>query len=104
MPKILLIYPHPGGLFARMPYPVLCLAGYLRKKGIIADVCDLQVENKESIDFKQYDYFGFSLQFTGPQIRSALECACFLRKQGVTSPFIWGGVHASITAAETAQN
>ncbi|MDO8748127.1 MAG: radical SAM protein [Candidatus Omnitrophota bacterium] len=104
MPKILLIYPHPCGLFARMPYPVLCVAGYLRKKGIIADVCDLQVENKESINFKQYDYFGFSLQFTGPQIRSALECAGFLRKQGVTSPFIWGGVHASITAAETAQN
>lgn len=87
-----------------MPYPVLCLAGYLRNKGILADVCDLQVEDKGSIDFKQYDYFGFSLQFTGPQIRSALEFARCLRMDGIKSPFIWGGVHATITAEETAQN
>lgn len=104
MSKVLLIYPNPKGLFARMPYPVLCLAGYLRKKGITADVYDLQVENKENIDFKQYDYFGFSLQFTGPQIRSALELAHFLRTNSIISPFIWGGVHSTITAEETAQN
>ena len=104
MPKILLIYPNPRGLFARMPYPVLCLAGYLREKGITADIFDLQLQDEEAINFKGYDYFGFSLQFTGPQIKSALETASFLRCNGVKAPFIWGGVHATITAEQTAQN
>ncbi|TAN63073.1 cobalamin B12-binding domain-containing protein, partial [bacterium] len=104
MAKILLVYPDPKGLFARMPYPVLCLAGYLRNKGIEADVCDLQLENNESVDLKQYDYFGFSLQFTGPQIKSALEFARFLRSNGIKSPFIWGGIHSTITAEEAAEN
>ncbi|HEA46990.1 MAG TPA: B12-binding domain-containing radical SAM protein [bacterium] len=104
MSSILLIYPNPSGMFARMPYPVLYLAGYLRKRGISADIFDLQIERKEDIDFRQYDYFGFSLQFTGPQIRNALEVARFLRKNRVKVPFIWGGTHATITAEEVAQN
>jgi len=87
-----------------MPYPVLCLAGYLRQRGIEADVCDLQLEHKADIDYKKYDYFGFSVQFTGLQIKSALETARFLRDKGVRAPFIWGGIHPTITMEETARN
>ncbi len=104
MSSILLIYPKQNGIFIRMPYPVLCLAGYLRQNGICADICDLQLEKKEEIDFKQYDYFGFSLQFTGPQIKSGLETARYLRAKGVAAPFIWGGIHSTITAQQTAEN
>lgn len=104
MSRILLIYPKQNGIFVRMPYSILCLAGYLRQKGIQADICDLQLEKKEDIPFERYDYFGFSLQFTGPQIKNALDTADFLREKGVKSPFIWGGIHATITAKETAEN
>lgn len=87
-----------------MPYSVLSLAGYLRQKGVSADICDLQLERKEDININRYDYFGFSLQFTGPQIKSALEAASYLRKNGARVPFIWGGIHATITAEQTAAN
>ena len=104
MSRILLIYPDPSGMFARMPYPVLYLAGYLRARGISADILDLQLEDKKDIEFNKYDYFGFCLQFTGPQINSALETAEFLRINGVKAPFIWGGIHSTITPAQVARN
>jgi len=104
MAKILLIFPHPGGVFPRIPTSILPLAGYLLQKGIDVEIFDQQVSDVNEIDPKAYDLIGFSIAFTSKQILSALDIAKRFKNEGVKLPFIWGGVHPTITPEETIRN
>lgn len=104
MQKILLVFPHPSGVFPRIPTSVLPLAGYLEERGYIVEIFDEQVDDIDKINPTNYDLIGFSVPFTSRQIRNALSLARYFRKEGSIAPFVWGGTHPTITPEQTVQN
>jgi len=103
MSRILLVMPSPNNKFNRIPYNLLCLAGYLRERGFEAQICDCQFGEEDHVDFREFPYLGMTT-WTGPQIRSALNIAKRYRRENPEGTLIWGGVHPSITPEETASH
>ena len=101
MARILLVYPRMKVLAPRFPYSVLPIAGTLLEAGHLVTVLDTQVEELSDVDPKEFDMVGIST-YSGPQITSAIETAAFVRQRAPNVLLVWGGVHPTITARQTA--
>lgn len=103
MAKILLLYPSMKLLGFRFPYSLLPLAAVLIEKGHDVRILDSQVEDYRLINPTKYDLVGIST-LSGPQIKSALEMASYIRKKAPHIPLVWGGVHPTLTDKQTIQS
>lgn len=103
MAKILLLYPSMKLVGNRFPYSLLPLAAVLLQNKHTVRIVDSQVEDYRSVDPANYDLVGIST-LSGPQIKSALEIATYVRNKAPHIPIVWGGVHPSLTSKQTIQN
>ncbi|MBN1288503.1 MAG: B12-binding domain-containing radical SAM protein [Actinobacteria bacterium] len=103
MARILLVYPPMKTLAARFPYSLLPIAGVLIEAGHEVRLLDGQVEDIESVDPRVFDIVGIS-SYSGPPIEGALKTAAHIREKAPDKLIVWGGVHATITAHQTASH
>jgi len=109
MAKLLLVFPGRkasrvrGWAPVRLPYSLLCLAGYVRPHGVDVSIHDLRLDDVRSADLDGVSWVGFSCM-TGHQISSALDAAAYLRPRLPRAAFIWGGIHPSLHPEETARH
>lgn len=100
MAKVLLIYPHMRMLSPLFPYSLLPLAGSLLEVGHEVKILDAQVQDLSEFDPSGFDVIGIST-LTGYQIEGALRAAEYVRSSAPAALLVWGGVHPSLTPAET---
>ena len=103
MADILLIYPHMRMLSPLFPYSLLPLAAVLLEAGHQATILDAQVQDLSQVDPGGFDVVGIST-LTGYQIAGALKAAAYVRERAPGALIVWGGVHPSLTPAETASH
>jgi radical SAM superfamily enzyme YgiQ (UPF0313 family) len=100
-PDILLINPFSwtrDGSPAYLPYGVLYLAGYLRAKGIKADIFDANTDSADPLDVvarKRPLAIGLSV-LTGPVINEALKITRAAKSRFKDIKIIWGGLHPTL--------
>lgn len=98
---ILLINPFSwirDGSPAYLPYGVLYLAGYLRGKGIKADIFDANTDYSDPLDVvasKKPLAIGLSV-LTGPVINEALKISRAAKMRFKDIKIIWGGLHPTL--------
>ena len=98
---ILLINPFSwirDGSPAYLPYGVLYLAGYLRDKGIKADIFDANTDPGdplEVVERKKPLALGLSV-LTGPVINEALKISRAAKSRFKDIKIIWGGLHPTL--------
>lgn len=98
---ILLINPFSwirDGSPAYLPYGVLYLAGYLRGKGIKADIFDANTDSTDPLDVvarKRPLAIGLSV-LTGPVINEALKISRGAKRRFKDIKIIWGGLHPTL--------
>jgi anaerobic magnesium-protoporphyrin IX monomethyl ester cyclase len=103
MARILLVNPGMRQRAANFPNSLLPIAGYLLEKGHDVRLLDLQVEGSSEVDPGDYDIVGIT-SYTGSQIQDGLCFARIVRERASRVPIVWGGVHATLTARQTAQH
>jgi len=99
MKPVLLIFPGHIENKPPMPFSIVVLASYLRKKGIHVDLLDTRIDSFKNIDFNKYLLIGVSSK-TGEQLSSAVEICSFIRETSKT-PIVFGGPHASFFPEQT---
>ena len=98
---ILLINPFSwirDGSPAYLPYGVLYLAGYLRGKGIRADIFDTNTDPSDPLEVvsrKRPLAIGLSV-LTGPVINEALKISRAAKSRFKDIKIIWGGLHPTL--------
>jgi len=81
-----------------LPYGVLSICGYLKKRGIASSVFDCNVDASDPIDkVKELkpDYVGLSV-LSGSVIAEAIKITRGLRKLSKEVKIIWGGLHPTL--------
>ena len=86
-----------------LPYAVLGLNGYLKVHGFKSRIIDTRVEDYKKIDYSDALIFGLSTR-TGAQIYNNLEIVRFLKDLHPQVPMVWGGVHSTLEAEQTARS
>lgn len=98
---ILLINPFSwirDGSPAYLPYGVLYLAGYLRGKGIRADIFDANTDPSDPLEVVSRERplaIGLSV-LTGPVINEALKISRAAKRRFKDIKIIWGGLHPTL--------
>ncbi|MGB1109002.1 MAG: B12-binding domain-containing radical SAM protein [Gammaproteobacteria bacterium] len=109
--EVLMIFPgHQVNMvqslaYVHLPYALLCLASYLRENGgIETQIHDTRIDKLEDIDLEGIKVVGISCM-TGNQIKHGLERARKLRELlPPETVFVWGGIHPTLHAEETARH
>ena len=102
--KILLVYPGTYGEFKPfMPLSLLYLASILRLNGYECEVFDMRLQELGKCDLSGTLCVGISTM-TGPMVGDALRFAESVRAYDKSIPIIWGGVHPSLLAEQTARS
>ena len=73
---------------------ILYIASYLESKGITTEVLDLNVDNNKKINFKKFDYIGFSVN--AGNIENTIESVKKVKQKSPKSKIILGGPHIKI--------
>lgn len=107
MKKVILIYPKFGLFFTgRPPLPVLCLAAYLERAGMLVSIFDINHESdwrkKVLKEAEKALCVGISAM-TGNQIRNGLEITDIIKEKFPHLPIIWGGSHHSLLPEQALQ-
>lgn len=90
-------------LYVHLPLNLLSLAAYLEREGYECDILDTRISDIHQYDFSATDVVGISAM-TGPQVKYGLSSARFVRDRHPEIPIIWGGIHPSLHAEETASH
>jgi anaerobic magnesium-protoporphyrin IX monomethyl ester cyclase len=99
MSNIVLINPFSwtrDGRASYLPYGILSLASYLRKRKVKVAVFDCNVRTDDPVEFVKLhnpDFVGLSV-LTGPVIKEALKISREVSKLGIKT--IWGGLHPTL--------
>ena len=101
MARVLLVNPRMSQRASHLPLSLLPLAGSLLAGGHEVRLLDLQVEESSDVDPRSYDLVGIT-SYTGSQIEGGLSFARLVRKRSPETPVVWGGVHPTLTDAQTA--
>ncbi len=85
----------------QVPLSLLHIAWPLQRVGYKVRILDMRVENWRDFDIGDPVFIGISCM-SGPQIGYALEFARKARMEKPKVPLVWGGVHPSLLAEQTA--
>lgn len=90
---VLLVFTGKKQHMPTIPFSIMVLASYLRKKRVPVDILDTRVEDYTQINFNKYCLIGISAK-TGEQLSSTIEVCEHIRTVSKT-PIVWGGCHAT---------
>ena len=80
--KILLIFPGHTQSTPTLPFSILVLTSYLRKRNIAVDLLDTRVADCQKFNYKDYMLIGVSAK-SGEQLSSAVEVCQWIHKHGI---------------------
>jgi len=97
---ILLVNPFSwtrDGRAAYLPYGILYMASYLRKRGVSVEIHDCNTADyvMDHISESKPDTIGLSV-LTGPVIKEALEISRSVKEQYPEIKIVWGGLHPTL--------
>ncbi len=100
--KILLIFPGHTQNTPTLPFSILVLASYLRKRNIAVDLLDTRVADYKTINYNDYLLIGVSAK-SGEQLSSGIEVCRWIRKHSRTQ-IVFGGPHATFFPEQTCKS
>jgi len=100
--KVLLLFSGTRQIKPTMPFSVVVLASYLRKKNVAVDILDSRVDSYKDVDYAAYSLIGISSK-SGEQVSSAVEICKWIRAKCQT-PIVFGGPHATFFPEQTCES
>lgn len=97
--KVLLIYCGEKSRMPHFPLSVMALASYIRKFGYEPEICDLRLN--QEVDFFPKPLCVCFSAMSGPDLKSGIETAKWVKGKYPDIPIIWGGHHASALPEQT---
>lgn len=100
--KVLLIFPGHTQSTPTLPFSILVLASYLRKRNIVVDLLDTRVADYQTVNYNDYLLIGVSGK-SGEQLSSAVKVCKWIRKHS-RAPIVFGGPHATFFPIQTCES
>jgi anaerobic magnesium-protoporphyrin IX monomethyl ester cyclase len=86
-----------------IPLGLLYLSSVLRENGYTCEIFDMRVQELDTCDLSNVLLVGIT-SMTGPMIGEGLRFARHVRRFDEHIPIVWGGVHPSLLAEQTARS
>lgn len=108
--KVLLIKPHYNAnenyIAPAVPLGLLSIATYLKKNGFSPIILDTTVSGDylKEIESNIKDSFAVGISSMTAQVESAHRIAKFIKSRTPSLPIVWGGVHPTLFAEDTASS
>ena len=84
----------------QVPLSLLHIAAMLKQEGFTVRILDMRLEDYRHYHLGNPVFVGISCM-SGMQIRYALEFARYVKKQNLSCPIVWGGVHPTLLPEQT---
>lgn len=84
----------------QVPLSLLHIAALLKQEGFTVRILDMRLEDYRHYHLGTPVFVGISCM-SGMQIRYALEFARYVKKQNLSCPIVWGGVHPTLLPEQT---